>query len=197
MNTSPAAPPGTATAPGDEAPRWHAVVHRWPAVVGLAAAALILAGPPERDVPALVVGVAALCYLGAAALGRPWVAWALVPLGAALVTVGELLGVAWWAVVAGAAVVLLVAGLLRGAPRTPLSAQTAALAAFGGLAALAVLLDAPRVGLALAGLTLASHAVWDAIHLRRRQVVPRSLAEACLFLDVPAGLGFVALALAG
>lgn len=194
-----ALPASATTAPPahHEPPRWHAAARRWPAVVGLAAAALILVGTPDREVPALVVGIAALCYLGAAALGRPWVAWALIPVLGALVTVGELLDVAWWAVVAGAAVVLLVAGLLRRAPRAPLSAQTAALVGFGGLAALALLLDAPRVGLALAGLALASHAVWDAVHLRRRQVVPRSLAEACLFLDVPAGLGFVALAVAG
>ncbi|GAA4288202.1 hypothetical protein [Georgenia daeguensis] len=195
MNALPAHATGTLN--HDEPPRWHAAAHRWPAVVGLAAAALVLVGTPDREVPALVVGVAALCYLGAAALGRPWVAWALVPALAALVTVAELLGVAWWAAVAGAAVVLLVAGVLRGAPRAPLSAQSAALLGFGGLAAVALLLDAPRIGLALAGLTLATHAVWDAVHLRRRQVVPRSLAEACLFLDVPAGVGFVALALAG
>jgi hypothetical protein len=195
VNTSAAAAPTPATEV--EPPRWHAVAHRWPAVVGLAAAALVLAGQADREVPAIVVGVAALCYLAAAALGRPWVAWAAIPAASALVTVAQLLGVRWWAGLAGTAVVLVLVGLLRGAPRPVLSAQTAALVGFGGLASLALVLDAPRVGLALAGVTLASHAAWDLIHLRRRQVVPRSLAEACLFLDVPAGIGFVAIALAG
>jgi hypothetical protein len=49
----------------------------------------------------------------------------------------------------------------------------------------------------LAGLALASHAVWDAIHYRRAAVVPRSLAEFCMLLDVPLGLGAVVLALIG
>jgi hypothetical protein len=40
-----------------------------------------------------------------------------------------------------------------------------------------------------------AHAVWDAVHLRRGVVVPRSLAEACIFLDVPLGIAVIALAL--
>jgi len=174
-----------------------ALLHRWPAVAGLGAAALVLVGDADREAPALVVGIAALCYLAAAALNRPWVAWATIPASAALVTATELLAAPWWWALGGSAVVLVIVGLLRGTPRPALTAQTAAMLAFGGLAAVALMLEAPRVGLALAGLTLASHAVWDAIHLRRRQVVPRSLAEACLFLDVPAGVGFIAIALVG
>jgi hypothetical protein len=45
-----------------------------------------------------------------------------------------------------------------------------------------------------AGVVLASHAVWDLVHLRSGRVVPRSLAEFCIALDVPLGLGFVLLA---
>jgi hypothetical protein len=41
----------------------------------------------------------------------------------------------------------------------------------------------------VAGLALAAHAAWDARHLRRGTVVPRSLAKACLALDLPLGLG--------
>jgi hypothetical protein len=129
----------------------------------------------------------------AAALQRPWIAWAGV-LGFSLVVVAaELAGLAWWAGLGVAAVVLVAFGLLAGAPRPALTAQTAALAGFGGLAVVAVFL-APRAGMILAGLALASHAVWDVIHLRRRRVVPRSLAEACIALDVPLGLGVVVLA---
>lgn len=171
------------------------VLHRWPAVAGLVAAALVLVGEADREVPALIVVIAALCYLAAGALGRPWIAWAAIPAGAVVVTVTELLDVPWWSGLAGAAVVLVIGGLLRPAPRAALTAQAVAMLAFGGLAAVALLLEAPRAGLVLAGLTLASHAVWDLVHYRRRLVVPRSLAEACMFLDVPAGLGFVVLAL--
>ncbi|MFE5309542.1 hypothetical protein [Isoptericola sp. NPDC056605] len=49
----------------------------------------------------------------------------------------------------------------------------------------------------VAGLALAGHGVWDVVHHRRDQVVPRSMAEACLFLDVPLGLGCIALAFFG
>ncbi len=34
-------------------------------------------------------------------------------------------------------------------------------------------------------------------HYRRDQVVPRSLAEFCMLLDVPLGVGFVVLAVLG
>jgi hypothetical protein len=171
------------------------VLHRWPTAVGLAAAAASLLTGASRETAAITVCVAALCYLGAAALQRPWIAWAGV-LGFSLVVVAaELAGLAWWAGLGVAAVVLVAFGLLAGAPRPALTAQTAALAGFGGLAVVAVFL-APRAGMILAGLALASHAVWDVIHLRRRRVVPRSLAEACIALDVPLGLGVVVLAFA-
>ena len=177
--------------------RRNAVLHHWPALAGLVAAALVLAGDADREVPALVVGIAALCYLAAAATDLPWVAWAAIPAAATVVTTTELLGVPWWWALGGSAVVLVLVGLLYGAPRPALSEQTAAILAFGGLAAVALLVDAPRVGLALAGAALASHAVWDAVHYRRRVVVPRSLAEACMFLDVAAGVDFVVIAVVG
>jgi len=71
-----------------------------------------------------------------------------------------------------------------------------ALLVFGGLAVTALFL-APRLGLVLAGVVLASHAGWDVVHYRRDQVVPRSLAEFCMLLDVPLGVGFVVLAVLG
>jgi hypothetical protein len=47
----------------------------------------------------------------------------------------------------------------------------------------------------VAGSVLVAHAVWDLVHLRRGVVVPRSLAEACISLDVPLGIAVIALAL--
>jgi hypothetical protein len=64
------------TTVADAAPRWQALLHRWPSALGLAAAALLLALGPDTETIATAVGVAALCYLGAAALDRRWVAWA-------------------------------------------------------------------------------------------------------------------------
>jgi hypothetical protein len=176
------------------APLWSAAAHRWPTALGLAAAALALSGGAGADAPAVTVCVAVLCYLGAAALDRPWVAWVGVPAGTVAVVVGESAGVAWWAGLAAVALVLLAAGLARG--RRPATVrQLVAAVGFGVPAVAAALLLTPRAGLLVAGLVLASHAVWDLVHLRSGRVVPRSLAEFCIALDVPLGLGFVLLAL--
>ena len=185
--------PGTTES---DAPGWHAALHRWPSALGLAAAVLSLVLGVSGDNVAITVCVAAVCYLGAAALDRPWVAWAAILGGSLIVTVGRLAGLAWWAGLGIAALALIVTGLLRRVPRPPLTAQTIALIGFGGPAVVALYV-APRVGLALAGVALASHAVWDVIHYRRDQVVPRSLAEFCILLDVPLGVGAVIVAIAG
>ncbi len=55
---------------------------------------------------------------------------------------------------------------------------------------------APRAGLVLAGPCWRPCRV-DVIHYRRDQVVPRSLAEFCMLLDIPLGVGFVVLAMVG
>jgi uncharacterized membrane protein len=105
-------------------------------------------------------------------------------------------GLAWWAIGATVALALVVAGLLLQVPRPPLTAQTAALIGYGGVAVVA-LFFAPRVGLVVAGVALVAHSVWDVIHYRRNQVVHRSLAEFCVLLDVPLGVGAMVLAIAG
>lgn len=149
---------------------------RWPTAVGL----LVAVG----------------CYLAAAALSARWVAWAAIPVGSALVVAGALLGIDPWLVLGGTSVVLVVLGLMLGASRTALAAQSVALVAYGGVAAAALALG-PTAGAILASLALIAHAIWDVIHYRRNAVVPRSLAEACMFFDVPLGATIIVLALAG
>jgi hypothetical protein len=61
---------------------------------------------------AIVLCVAALCCLGAAALNRPWTAWAGVACGFAVVVVSELAGLVWWGGVGAAAVALVVVGVV-------------------------------------------------------------------------------------
>ncbi|WP_212820004.1 hypothetical protein [Polymorphospora rubra] len=187
-----AAPAGTRVA----AARWSALAHRWPSVVGLAAATLVLANGANRETLATIVSVAALCYLGAAAFDRPWVAWAGVGGASVVVVVSELAGLPWWVGIAVVAGVLVVVGLVGRVPRPALTAQTLALLGYGGLAVAALHL-APPVGLVLAGVALTAHGIWDVIHYRRNQVVPRSLAEFCVLLDVPLGIGFLVLAAIG
>lgn len=123
-------------------------------------------------------------------------AWAGVPIGSVIVVVIELTGSPWWAGLGAVAAVLVVVGVIIGVPRAELAAQSLALLGFGGLAVGTFWL-APRVGMVLAGLVLAAHAGWDLVYYRRGVVVPRSLAEFCIFLDVPLGLGLVAIALVG
>ncbi|GLZ02678.1 hypothetical protein Acsp03_01450 [Actinomadura sp. NBRC 104412] len=182
---------GEATADASGRP---AILHRWPSAVGLAAAVGSLATGVERKAVAVTICVAALCYLGAAALDKPWVAWAAIPGGSLVVVVSEVIGLVWWAGIGIAALALIAIGLLTKVSRPPLTAQTLALIGFGALAVVGVYV-APRAGLALAGVALASHSVWDVIHYRRDQVVPRSLAEFCVLLDVPLGAGAVILAI--
>lgn len=160
----------------EDAPRSQAIRHRWPSALGLAVAALQLARGPDTETVATVIGVALLCYLGAAALDRRWVAWAGCVVFSLVLVASQVIGLAWWAVGGLVALALVVAGLLLGVPRAPLTAQTAALIGYGGVAVAALFL-APGVGLVLAGVALVGHGVWDVIHYRRNQVVHRSLAE--------------------
>jgi hypothetical protein len=169
------------------------LLHRWPSALGLLAAGGQIATGANRNSVAITLGVALLCYLGAAALHRPWVAWAGIAGGSLVVVAGELAGLPWWVAVGIVAAGLVAVGLVIRAPRPALTAQTAALLGFGGLAVAALFL-APRAGMVLAGLALAAHAGWDVVHYRRNEVVPRSMAEFCILLDVPLGLALVALA---
>jgi hypothetical protein len=179
-----------------EAPRWPAIRYRWPSALGLTLAVLQLAMNPDTETVGTVIAVAVLCYLGAAALDRRWVAWAGCAVFPAVVIGSQLAGLAWWVTVGVVALVLVVAGLVLGVPRWPLTAQTAALVGYGGVAVAALFL-APRIGLVLAGLALVGHGVWDVFHYRRNKVVHRSLAEFCVLLDVPLGVGAIVLAVIG
>jgi hypothetical protein len=175
-------------------PSWTGtLLHRWPSALGLLAVGFQLVAGANRESVAITVSVATLCYLGAAALNRPWFAWAGIAVGSLVIVAGELAGVPWWAALGLVAAALVAAGLIGGVPRPALTAQTAALLGFGGLAVTALFID-PRVGIILAGLALASHAGWDLVHYRRNEVVPRSLAEFCMVLDLPLGLALVLLA---
>jgi hypothetical protein len=172
------------------------VLGYWPAALGLAAATFQIVTGVAADAVAITVAAAASCYLAAAALGRPWVAWAGIPVASGVVVVSEIAGISWWVGLAGFAAVLVVAGVLRRAQTHPLTAQGLAMLGFGGVAVVAVLVS-PRLGLALAGVALASHAAWDYVHWRRNTVVPRSLAEFCFVLDIPFGVAAIVLAIAG
>jgi hypothetical protein len=123
-----------------------------------------------------------------------WVAWAAIPIASALVVAGRLVEIGPWFVLGGVSAVLVIIGLALGASRTALAAQSFAMIAYGGVGLIALTLG-PVTGAVLASLVLMTHAVWDVIHYRRNEVVPRSLAEACIFFDVPLGAAVVVLML--
>lgn len=168
----------------------YAVLRRWPSALTLAAVAAQFATGVERESLSIVVCVACLCYLVAASAGRPWVAWPAIVDGSLVVVAAEVAGLPRWSGVTGTALILVVLGLMARAPRPPLIAQRVAMAGYGAVA-LVALAVAPRLGLVVGGLGLAAHGLWDVAHYRRDAVVPRSLSEFCLVLDVALGLGAV------
>jgi hypothetical protein len=157
----------------------------------VAAAAVLLTGAADRSTVGITVAVAAICSLAAAALNRPWAAWAAIPAATVVIVVGKLLDVEPLVSLAVTAVVLVAVGLLTRVPRAALTAQSAAALVYGGLAVVGLAV-APTAGLVLVAVTLIAHGGWDLLHLRRRIVVPGSLAEACVALDVPLGLAVLA-----
>lgn len=145
--------------------------------------------------PATSVGVAALCYLAAAATCTRWVAWLGVPVFSGLAFAGLMVTLPWWTLLAIAGGVLLLIGVLTGAGRITTIQALAMLGYFG--VAVAALYLSPRVGLSLAALSLAAHALWDVWHYRRDVVVIRSMAVFCIGLDLTMGGLCVALAVIG
>jgi hypothetical protein len=151
-----------------------------------------IAGGTTTLTPATAVGVAALCYVAAAATRTRWMAWLGVPVFSGLAFAGLLGFLPWWALFILAAAVLVAGGVVAGAGRVT-AIQAAAMLGFFGIAVVALYL-APRVGLALAGAVLAAHALWDVQHYRRDVVVSRSMAIFCIGLDVSVGALCVVLA---
>jgi hypothetical protein len=159
---------------------------RWPTLAGIGLAALTAIGLFRGGAePASILAAAGLVYLGAAALRQPATAWAV--FFGTFVVIGVtrfVAGVdATWILLA-AAVLFLAYGLLRGAarPAQGLPLQTLAMVAFGGLAAVALLVN-ETVGGYLVAAGLLGHAAWDAYHHRVNRVVARSMAEFCFVLD--------------
>jgi hypothetical protein len=170
--------------------RWADVLmHRWPTALGIALAALAAYDMEDGLEFATLTALLALVYLGAAALDRRWSAWVLLVAGVALTNlVPSISGVDPSVVLLAAAPVFLVLGVVRGQLRKPggLPLQTAGMLAFGSIVLVALYVD-PDLGGNLVAFALIGHAGWDAYHLLRNRVVPRSYAEFCIFVDLLLG----------
>lgn len=179
----------TPHAPGEARDRrWR--LQWWPSLVGLGFAAyvamdLFTGGETGAEIGP-VVAASGLVYLGAAALGRPAMAWPLFVLTVLVITASKLgwVGIESTWILLAMAGAFLGYGLLRSMhrPREGLSAQTIGMAAFGAVAAIALVVN-EVAGAFLVAAGLLAHAGWDAYHHRMERVVTRSMAEFCFVLD--------------
>lgn len=174
-------------------------LRRWPVLAGIAMAALVAWGATSGADTAPVLAASGFVYLGSAAFQKRGAAWpvfflSFVVIGAAGFTAFEA-PLAVWALIM-IAVLFAGYGLLRGAasPAEGLPLQSLAMAGFGGVAALALLVGGD-LGLYLVVVGLLGHAAWDVWHHRTERVVSRSLAEFCVVLDTLVAAAMIAVAL--
>lgn len=171
-----------------------ALRRRWPALAGIAFAAVVTFDLARGVDLAPTLAASAVVYIGAAALRKQAAAWPMFFATVVVITVARLLDArldATW-VILGGGVVLAGYGLLRGAirPTYGLPLQSVALLAFGAAAAAALYVN-PDLGGYLVAAGLLAHAAWDVHHHRTNRVVARSLAEFCLVLDTALALVIV------
>lgn len=188
MNTSFSAHPEAAARPGPLA----ALLARWPSLVGLVLLVAAAAGGVEAHLTAMIIMIAALCYLAAAAFGHRITAWIALPIISALVFVAMITPLDAIVLILVLAAAVSVFGLIR-LPRTgrrELGFQAAGFVVFTGVG-LVAMMQGPVLAAHLAGLVAIGHGVWSVIHHRRNQVVSRSFAEFCAVLSI--GLGAVTL----
>lgn len=171
------------------------VLHRWPTLVGLVALAGSSVTGPDAHIGAMVIILAAMCYVAAAAIGRRGSAWIVALAASVAVAVGMVTPLDTTLLLIVSGVVFGLFGLVRGSRinRRELGIQAAAFVGFT-LVALSAMMVGPVAALQLAALAAIGHATWDVIHLRRDKVVARSLAEFCVVFDL--GMGLLLLATA-
>jgi hypothetical protein len=171
---------------------------RWPALAGIAFAALVAIGMANGVEQAPVLAAAATVYIGSAALQKPGAAWPIFLGSVAIITAARLLDVDATLIVLGCGVALGLYGLLRGVvrPGHGLPLQTVALLGFGAVAAVALFGDAD-LGAYLVAAGLFAHSAWDLHHYRTNRVVARSLAEFCLLLDASLAVLIVVVTIVG
>jgi hypothetical protein len=161
------------------------VTRYWPALAGLAVAAMSAYGIASGADVAAVVAASGFVYIAAAALGRRAFAWPAFGVAFVLILVERFVPVAdpIWTMLAVAAV-LAVVGVLRGAlrPRSGLPLQAAAMLVLGAVALVAAQAQPVLAGSLVAGALLV-HAAWDVHHHRTGRVVVKSMAEFCCVLD--------------
>ncbi|MGH8175411.1 MAG: hypothetical protein ACREV5_04010 [Steroidobacter sp.] len=172
----------------------------WPTLAAIGFAGFVAFDMSSGVELAPILAASGLVYLGAAALQKPSTAWLLF-LATVVVITAASIGVtdfnATW-VLLGLSALFVGYGLIRGAvrPTTGLPLQTVAMVAFGGSAAIALLVN-EIVGAYLVAAGLLAHAGWDFYHHRANKVVVRSLAEFCFVLDTALAAAIVIVTVRG
>lgn len=167
---------------------------RWPSVLGLLA--LLTELPhPEPHLVAMIIILAATCYLAAAAVGSQRSVWAMVVVVSAIVVLARLAGLDPTVMTLVAAAGFAVYGFVRhtGQARREVGIQTLGLIGFSVLA-LTAMTATPALALYLAAAAALGHTAWDVVHYVRDKAVARSMTEACFVLDTGLGLALLATA---
>lgn len=158
---------------------------RWPSALGLLALLANLANGADAHVTAMIIIIAATCYLGAAVLGSRQSVWAMVGVVSVAVVLARLAGLDPTVTVIVMGVGLSIFGLVRssGSARRAIAVQALGFLCYTALG-LAAMMAAPTAGIYLAAAAAIGHTAWDVVHHIRSTVVSRSLAEACIVLDL-------------
>lgn len=174
---------------------WRHLLERWPSVLGLLALVTNVTNGADSHVTAMIIIIAATCYLAVSALGSQRTGWIMVVATGIVVILARLIGLDPTATLLALGVGFVVVGVLRGRSidRRELAIQTLAFLGFSAVALLAMMVD-PGFALCLAALAAVGHAAWDAVHFARNKVVPRTLAEACFVLDLGLGIALLSIA---
>lgn len=165
---------------------------RWPSVIGLLAMLANTAGGLDSHVTAMIIILAAMCYLGAAALGSSRSGWVVLGVGIVAVAVARLTGLDTTTTLLVMGAGFAVFGFLRGAEvdRRELELQMLGFVGFSAIA-LTAMMSEPLLAAHLAAIAATGHATWDMIHYIRDKVVSRSLTEFCFMLDLGLGIALL------
>lgn len=180
-------------ASGPVARTFRHVISRWPAVLGLLALLANLASGADPHVTAMIIIIAATCYLGAAVLGSQRSVWVMVIITSAAVMLAKLTGLDPTATLIVMGIGLAAFGLIRftGIQRRTIGVQALGFLGYTAIG-LAAMMSSPTWTIYLAAAAALGHTGWDVAHFIRNKVVSRSLAEACFVLDLGLAVALLA-----
>lgn len=192
LHTDPTPPHHPTTRPGVAG----LLLARWPSLVGLLALIWNASGGVDAHVTAMIIIVAAMCYVGTAAMGTQRAGWVMIGVATVAVLGAGVTGLDPTATLLVMGVGFTAYGLVwpGRASRGEVAVQAAGFAVFS-LVALAAMMSGPVLAGLLATTAAIGHTAWDTVHYLRDKVVPRSVSEACFVLDLGLGVALLVMTL--